>query len=362
MLKESDIKKLGKEKLEELLKELPFLNDVEFLKKEIRKGEIGPDYVVSIEFPEGSETLLVEVKSNGQPKEIQNACNKLLRILKTQPESYGLVIAPYISPRSAEICTEAGIGYMDISGSALLSFKNVYIKKENFNNQFKQSRELLTLYSPKSERILRVLLTYPYQPWKTMPLADTAEVSPGMITRVKKLLDGEGWIETGDKGFMLSDPEALLKSWEQQYSYNRNQFQEYYTLDGTAGFEDKLCDYCSSNEIKAALTGFSAANRLAPGVRYDRAWAYVESEARDRVIEFCGLKPVEKGGNVLLFEPYDDGVLWDIKDVDGFPLVTPVQVYLDLAQYRGRGEEAAQIIFGEVISKAWQRIKQTMKP
>lgn len=104
--------------------------------------------------------------------------------------------------------------------------------------------------------------------------------------------------------------------------------------------------------LNYALAGFSAASRLAPSVRYQRVMAYV-SERIDEVAERVGLRPVASGPNVTLFEPYDEGVLAGSRDVDGISVTSPVQTYLDLREFRGRGEEAAEAIFREVIKPGW---------
>jgi hypothetical protein len=39
--------------------------------------------------------------------------------------------------------------------------------------------------------------------------------------------------------------------------------------------------------------------------------------------------------------------------VDGVPVVSAVQIYLDLMKIHGRGEEAAQAVLERVIKKIW---------
>jgi hypothetical protein len=61
---------------------------------------------------------------------------------------------------------------------------------------------------------------------------------------------------------------------------------------------------------------------------------------------------VASGANVSLLVPYDEGVFFENLEVDGTQLVTPVQIYLDLQNYRNRGQEAAQAI-RKVIEQSW---------
>jgi hypothetical protein len=103
--------------------------------------------------------------------------------------------------------------------------------------------------------------------------------------------------------------------------------------------------------MRYALTAFSAAARLAPAVRYQRAVAYADGDP-DSLADSLGWKPVTSGANVSLLTPYDEGVFFDSRERDGTQLVTPVQIYLDLQNYRSRGQEAAQAI-RKVIEQTW---------
>jgi hypothetical protein len=101
------------------------------------------------------------------------------------------------------------------------------------------------------------------------------------------------------------------------------------------------------------LTGLSGAARIQPGTRYTRITAYIGSIDQE-IIDKIGLKEVPSGANVSLLLPYDEGVFYGIKTYEGIPVVSPVQLYLDLLDYKGRGEEAAKTIFERTIKPSWQ--------
>ena len=61
------------------------------------------------------------------------------------------------------------------------------------------------------------------------------------------------------------------------------------------------------------------------------------------------------GANVMLLKPYDPGVFYGIQRMCGVPIVSPVQAYLDLKGYRGRGEEAADELLEKVLRPLWQK-------
>lgn len=49
----------------------------------------------------------------------------------------------------------------------------------------------------------------------------------------------------------------------------------------------------------------------------------------------------------------DKGVYYGARDFAGIQVVSPVQVYLDLLGYRGRGKEAAKELLEQVIRPSW---------
>jgi hypothetical protein len=197
-----------------------------------------------------------------------------------------------------------------------------------------------------------VLLLDPKKLWKLQPLAQEAGVSLGQVFNVKKLLADREWIRSSDEGFRLVEPGSLLTEWSQNYTYRRNVARDLYSLDAPQEIERKLAAACRDRGIQYALTGFSAAARLAPMVRYQRVTAYVSGDLGE-LIKGLGLKEVASGANVTLLSPYDDGVFFGATDVNGIRIVSPVQAYLDLLGYRGRGEEAATFLLEQVIQRRW---------
>ena len=357
MLKESELTELAIQTLKERMVTIPNISIDENI--ELLQKDLSPDFSLKINLGKTSQQIFVEIRSHGHPKNTWNAVNALLRYKENYPNAYGVFIAPYISPKSAKICEDAGVGYMDLSGNCKIAFQQVYIYRENFPNKFTIKASLSSLYSPKSERIIRVLLTFPYRPWRTLELAGEASVSPGMITHVKKKLGEEGWIETDSDGFKLIAPSELLKDWSDHYSLQQNSISEFYSLKTKPEIENAIAETCRMLKIDYAFSGFSGSNRLAPAVRNQRAMVYVNGDI-ELLAEKLSLKPVSSGANVLLIRPYDEGVLWRLEEENEVRVVTPVQLYLDLVNLHGRGEEAAEILYKGVIQKSWQLQESTM--
>lgn len=359
MLKVLDTMKLSEQQLETQAEEalraclegVPFL-EIQEIAREDARSDIAADLLGTVSSPAGIRRLIIEVKSNGQPRLARQAVNQIFRYIQSCPQAYGIFIAPYVSPRAAEICVQEGVGFLDLSGNCRLCFDGIYIEREGRPNKFAQRRGLRSLYKPKATRVLRVLLNNPKRMWKVIDLAEEAQVSLGLASNVKRELADREWICTEADGFSLTVPEALLAEWSDNYSFRQNRVKDYYSMKPIFEIEEALAEYCENRGFRYALTSLSGAARLAPSVRYQRAFAYVEGSLDDIALQLS-LKEVTSGANVSLFTPYDEGVFYGTADFEGIQIASPPQVYLDLISFRGRGEEAANTLLEEVIKLQW---------
>lgn len=333
----------------------PFIQSVRF-EREPSQDNLRIDLTARVTTQDGERVILAEVKSNGQPRYAREAVNKLTLYTQKISDSYGVFIAPYISPVTGQICKQAGIGYIDLAGNCFISFDKIFINIEGKANPFPQSRDLRTIFSPGASRIIRVLLIDSYTAWKIEKLSKKAEVSLGLVAKVKKILLDREWAIEKDVGFALTKPEEVLQEWASQYDYKRNVVKDFYSLKDESTIEQELVKYCSNKNIQCALTLFSGASRVAPYTKFKRIFAYVES-GLDDAQNALGLRTVTTGPNVTLLEPYDKGIFYNIAYYNQMPVVSPIQLYLDLKSFKGRGEDAAQFLFKQAIEPLWLQKK-----
>ena len=297
--------------------------------------------------------ILALVKPQGHPKQAREAAFQLQRSVKQRENSqiYPIFMAPFISEEAAGVCAEEGIGYLDLSGNGHLAFDGVYLEIRGRPNQFKSNRLLKSLYSPKAERILRVMLGDSIRPWKVQEIADACDVSVGQVSNVRKLLLEREWARTSKGGLELLQPEVILETWRSERPQTRDRREEFFTLERIGAVEEALAETSDRTKIQAALSGLAAATRLAPMSRYKRTWIYTGD--LEALAQALNLKRVDSGSNIVLVEPTDEGVFQGIRIVDGIPVVSPVQVFLDLAVGGGRWEEASEELLNQVIEKEW---------
>lgn len=346
-----ELEKKAETALRTCLGKVPFIK-IKNIKKDRGMDGKKPDLLVKLKLSSGERYIIGEIKTSGQPRLARVAVNQLLRYLDMFPGSYGVFMAPYISQEAARVCIKENIGYLDFSGNCFICFDQVYIENRGEPNLFTKRRDLRSLYSPKAERVLRVLLNNPKKMWKVKDLADEAVVSLGQISNVKKLLNDREWLKIESDGFSLEQPEELISEWAGNYRFRKNRVMDFYSMKDIPEIEDTLANLCRRKGIKYALTGFSGAARLAPAVRYKRAFVYIV-ESEEAIASHPDLKKVTSGANVTLLTPYDEGVFYNTRQIDGMSVVSPVQIYLDLVGFRGRGEEAANAILEEIIKPTW---------
>ncbi len=320
-----------------------------------------PDFVIDVETRDTTQyTLFFEVKAVGQPMSVRMAVYQLQALLTRMPKSYGIVGAPYISIRSRAICSENGIGFIDLAGNCHLEFDNVYIDIQGRPNLYPSGRPLRSLFAQRSTRMLRVLLCNPRRDWSLTELAEEANISLGQASNVKNRLLSYEFIEQTNRRFRVLDPEALLNKWAANYTYRKNTVKGYYSPSDVENVERELAQYCGLNRIPYAFTLTSGANLVAPFLRYQRAFCYIK-DAPEGMTRALHWKEVTSGQNVVVMEPYDEGVFYGLQEIRGIKVVSDVQLYLDLLSYKQRGEEAARFLLERRLRPKWQQSRNTGK-
>lgn len=355
------------EHMRHLLAPLPLAAKNLQVEEQPRLGSLQPDFLINLGSGPERWTLVCEVKSDGQPRNIRYAALQVREYKNRGPGDqhvYPVVIAPYISPASQAICREMEVGYADLAGNSHLAFGDIYIDRQVAENPFRQRREQRSLFSPKSARVLRVLLTDPSRPWKVEDLARRARVSLGLVSNVRTMLvDREfGAAKRGE--IRIVSPYRLLEEWQSAYVPPRSARKLYYTAFhgqklqaaieeafAVSGFSKALSDELP----KLLLASFSAARWLAPYARVSGEYFYADKDGEQVLINHLKLDSVARGENVVVDHSKDDGVyLEDIEPKHGLRSTGLIQTYLDLHATGERGAEAAVHFREQKIDPVWK--------
>ncbi len=260
-------------------------------------------------------------------------------------DCYRLVLVPFMSDKTAELCKEAGVGFCDAAGNCQMAFGPVYITvsgKKNLKAQNRASKSVFERSSIVSSRVLRTLVSQPERSWKTEELAEAAGCSLGQIAKIKRFLEDNDWIGIIKKGFKLQKLEDMLSRWAEIYNARPNDVVECYVPGNLAEIESRFEQIREQAGLDYWLTGFSGGNRYSPTVRYSKIHVYVRESAVEKMLQQLDGKRVESGANLAFMIPYDDCVLIDSRTVKESSVVSPLQVYLDCKPLKARGEEMAE--------------------
>ena len=302
---------------------------------------------------EGSWIFLLDHTSRPEPKYIKQKAETLLRAVKDRKESgsadgvYGVLAGSWFSPEAIKLCRSLGIGCIDGKGNCLLSFRTVHIEVGGRPNPAKRKISRLDVSKPKSARVVRTLLSNEHRIWKVVELAAKCEVSVGTVSKVRTRLLEKDWAAEEERGFFLTQPDALLKAWVAEDDWSkRTEVREYSLLEN-----DPVKIATSSRtvffrqSILCAFTQWFAGWLRVPYTIPPVVSVYVTRFPDEDLLQReLGARRVAPGaGRLRLVVPSDfRGIVSDGRNIGDFYVVSDVQMYLDLLGAGQRADEQAE--------------------
>jgi len=326
-MKSSELSQGIQELLLQCLKAVPNVRNLDCT---LDRTDSPSDLTIEVTTDQDAYQLMVAIKGSGQPRYARESVALLsMQRGKASKSGYPIFAAPFISKSAAEICLEGDAGYIDLAGNCRLAFDGIYIERQGQPNRFVSSRSLRSLYQARSSRVLRALLFNPNLTWKLSDLSEAAGVSIGQVFNVKKVLVDREWAVFDKDGLRLVQPQQVLRDWGSHYTFRKNSLFNFHSLDAPPEMESKLTERLSAEGLRYALTSFSAFYRLAPGAGHKQVFAYVDGDI-NHIAALLDLKPADSEPNVTLMLPYDEGVFFGMKQIQGINTVSQIQAYLDL--------------------------------
>lgn len=337
--------------LRALLQRMESVRDVE-VARQVISADTAIDFIASFRRGKTTHHLLIEVKANAEPARVRTAIWQL----RSAAEAYGndvytVLAAPYVSPASREICQENGVGFIDFTGNAYLSVGGLEIDHRTDTKPKTEQRVLRSLFKPKAAAVLHTMLREPGHPWRISELAKQAGVSAGHASQVGQQLRQREWAEQSEAGMWLSDPNALLDAWREEYEPpSGERVQLYSHLHGSALQDAVGTIMADGTDAVLLYASFSAADWIAPFARTGRTYFYADERGLARLQSDLGLEGAAKGANIDILVPCEPDVLRTAMPLNSGLIVTsPVQTYLDLSIAGERGREAAEHLRAEVL-------------
>lgn len=327
--------------LKELLGRVPVVEDIQIADE----SEHGFTVILQ-ERGSGSFEIHVTCLKRAVPSSVKEV------VSQSNGQLYCIIMAPYISDASAKICETYGVGYCDLSGNCLIQMDSIYISNKGNPNRYPVENHAKTIFKSSAKTtslILRELMKDVSKRWKIKELAEKVGCSIGMVSRVKTYLCEQSWAAMDSSGLHITDAESLMKEWSRAYEIP--EAISCYTIESIPRFEEKCYAAYRNNGVSLCLTGFSGGVRYAPVVRYTKAHVWVDRKDITDFLNLTECKKVDSGANVTVYIADSDEVFVDCREINQSRVASPVQVYLDCMQLKGRGEEMAEAVFSKEICK-----------
>jgi hypothetical protein len=332
-----------------------------------KAGPLTPDATLTVRAPDGRQaTVPVETKQRIEPKDVGRIAAQIKAMMRPGETERPVIVAPYLSPRTQSLLAESGVSYVTsgslfsglsggVSGAggpdasatggtinlrlmnpaAFIDVKGV--EKDLWTAD--RDQPLQTLRGPVAGRVVRALCDF-RPPYGVQELAERSNTPIASVSRALTLLDREALV-TRTPGGAVTDVQwaDLLHRWTQDYSLAKaNTVATYLEPRGLPALLTKL----RQTEQRYAVTGSQAASVLAPVAATRLLTIYVDR--LDEAAKTFGLRPAERGANVVLAEPFNPVVFDRTQVRDGITYAAPSQVAADLLTSSGRAPAEAEAL------------------
>jgi hypothetical protein len=313
---------------------------------------IVPDATLTVSAPDGrTATIPVEITERLDPRDVATVAARVHRLMRDSDER-PLILTPYITYRTRKHLVDNNLSYATSSpGSIHLTLRSpaVYIDDhidvEKDPWAVPRDQPLRTLRGPTAGRVVRALCDF-RPPYGVQELAERADTPIASVSRVLSLLDTEALIVRAPRG-AVTDVQwvELIRRWTQDYIFSKaNTVSTYLEPRGVPALLEKL----RKTDLNYAVTGSMAAARIAPITVPRLLVVYVDRRHHVDTLDVCarslGLRPAERGANVVLAEPFNLVVFDRTQEADGIRYAAPSQVAADLLTGPGRSPAEADAL------------------
>ncbi len=252
-------------------------------------------------------------------------------------------------------------GFIAFSGAVYLRVPGLYIDRTDLPRAIELQLDQAggDPYTDKASRVARALLaTSTRRRWSTQELAAEAGVDASTISRTIRELRRRQLVRDESPGqgrrsrIWVPEPEALLQDWARSYSWTDNrQLRVAAPIGDPRRFMSRMRELLTGE--RWALSLQAGASLIAPHAEFDVIHVYIETPS---LATYALEKAWEAtpSGKLCLLGAYYARSVWDGSQVvDGQPVVSTVQLIVDLWHYPVRGREQAEHLIETVMRPIW---------
>ena len=301
----------------------------------------------------GRFVFIVECKGKGEAASASTAARQARQFAKHfRKRAIPLVAVPFMGEVGRRICDEASVCWLDLSGNAhLFGPEGLRVHIEGKPNLFKRPGRPRTVFAPKSARIARWLLMKPEQAFRQRELAKLVGLDEGFTSRIVRQLQEQQLVKREPNGSVrLADFDSMLDAWREAYDFSKHHVvRGHMAARSSDEILRRLSGLFAEKNLEHAFTGLAAAWAVNQFAGFRLAACYLGQIPSGETKEAIGFHEEDRGENVWLVVPNDEGVFHGAAEYNGIRCVHPVQIYLDLKNHPERSGDAAEHLRTKVL-------------
>jgi hypothetical protein len=304
----------------------------------------------------GKHVFVLEIKSSGAAAAVSQAAERVRDYAASvSKRAIPIVVVPYMGEVGRRRCAQAGVQWLDLSGNAHIVAPGVRILIEGKPNRFKACGRPSSAFAPKASRIARWLLIHPDTFLAQREIAVATDMDEGYTSRVVSRLEEENLlIRDADGAIRARDPSLLLDAWREEYDFEKHRILRGHIAARSGGaLLRAIAESLSEFHADHAASGLGAAWLMTRFAGFRLVTFYLREQPSPALLDGLSFREEERGANVWLVVPNDEGVFHGSSEREGLRCVHPIQVYLDLGAHPERASEAATELRERYVS--WRR-------
>ncbi len=308
----------------------------------------GPDFWCNLVLDEHQIRVAVEVKARWS----QSVLDQLAAMQRRALDVPLLLAMPRIAPQLRALLREKQVNHVDLAGTLYLHAPGIRIDVQQrlasslIHRPAKQ--QMVNPFSKRASMVLRVLFENPTEPLRFTELAARTGIAAGWASGVADEIVNRGYAQKSAQGIRLADPASALRDWLVAYTWTKNDRASYVVPYAPDELPRRLGMLFQKPQVEWALTLLSAAQRLVGYVRAEGpVHVYVSAEEavlRDTLRKLFAEPSIGEGQFSILTPYYGKAAFFGAHQVNSTPVVSDLQLFLDLARFPVRGPEAAEAL------------------
>jgi hypothetical protein len=323
------------------------------------------DLIVELKHQRGPPVrLVIEVSANPRAAPIQKAAAQAWEAAN-RLGGIPVVASARLGSGVRQWLRQEGIGYLDLHGHVLVRGAGIIIDRDHGPPSAPAGPEPTagsgSPFADRSSLVVRHLLSGAPVQAGVRGLAAELGISPALVSRVLNRLRQDGYLESEPADVIeLTSVEPLLDEWSEYYRRRARRQREkrfYLHARDTSAVLELLPKKLPARAAPQWALSFQAgASLIAPFAFFSEVHLLIGGpdwdQAAERVEHNLGAEPAEKEANMVLVEPYYRES-WDhgLREVSKLPVVSDIQLFLDLSVYPRRGAEQATRIREHIVRR-----------